>query len=41
MKNYLRLTAAALVSIIAFASCMKNDDYLDPMEQWELEKPII
>lgn len=41
MKNYLRLTVAALVSVFAFASCMKNDDYLDPYEQWELEKPII
>lgn len=41
MKQLLRLGSVVLATVVGFSSCMKDGDYFDPTEQYQIEKPII
>lgn len=41
MKQLLRLGSVVLATVVGFSSCMKEGDYFDPAEQYQIEKPII
>lgn len=41
MKQLLGLGSVVLATVVGFSSCMKEGDYFDPAEQYQIEKPII